>query len=422
MNNSFLPAIVFAACLSVVAAAFVISPDSGTPTPQAEIESANDDSQSGTTPPKQDSRQQNGSEDLPPVIVEEPAETPQGMVWIPGGEFIMGTDYRPAPGKPNPDRIKPDEYPPHRVEVDGFWMDITEVTNAEFKRFVDETGYVTFPERKPKREDFIGAVPDINEIPEENLVPGSLVMNYEFDQEKLVRGVPNWEYQVWTYRRGANWKHPEGPDTDIKDRMDHPVVHVTYEDAQAYCEWAGKRLPTEAEYEYAALGGKKKQKYFWGNDLVPDGQYNANFWQGDFPTKNDHLDGFPKTSPVRTFQANGYGLYDIAGNAWEWCSDFYRPDYYAYSPVRNPQGPKNSFDPQEPGQVKRTMRGGSFLCNTNNCTGYRIAARMRGEVTSAAFHHGFRCVVDSNMVEEYQNAPRTQLVASKPDESTESTE
>lgn len=401
--NNFLPGILFAACLCVLAAAFVFQPSSSINN-DAEIPTANLNSDGNNSQQENDN-----TSSLQPVIVKEPAETPADMVWIKGGEFMMGNKFRADGTKPNPDKIKPDEFPPHRVELDGYWMDITEVTNAEFKRFVDTTGYVTFAEKTPKREDFIGVVPDINEIPAENLVAGSLCMNYEFDQENLVRGVPNWEYQVWEYRHGANWKHPEGPDTNINDRMDHPVVHVTYDDAIAYCKWAGKRLPTEAEFEYAARGGKTNYKYFWGKELVPEGKYVANYWQGDFPTKNDHLDGFPKTSPVKTFPANEYGLYDIAGNVWEWCNDFYRVDYYAVSPVRNPQGPEDSFDPQEPGLVKRTMRGGSFLCNTNNCTGYRITARMRGEVTSAAFHQGFRCVVDTTMIDIYKNAPRQKL-------------
>lgn len=340
--------------------------------------------------------------ELPPLIKQPPSgiEPPPGMVWVPGDRFIMGTNFRPAPGKPNPDRIKHDEYPAHPVEVDGFWMDATEVTNAEYKRFVDTTGYVTVAERKPKREDFIGQVPDITQIPEENLVAGSLVALDHVDPEQLKKDHVNWEYQAWRYVPGANWKHPLGPESSIEDKMDHPVVHVAFEDVIAYCDWSGKRLPTEAEYELAARGGKD-QKYFWGNELIPNGKYMCNYYQGEFPIKNDNEDGFPYTSPVKSFPPNAFGLYDIAGNVWEYCSDFYHLDAYSNAALRNPQGPKQSYDHREPWAVKRVIRGGSFMCNTNNCTGYRVGARMSGEVGSAAFHQGFRCVVDTKMINEF---------------------
>lgn len=350
-----------------------------------------------------------------PLITSAPQESPDGMSWIPGGEYTRGVEQFPAAIKSsnNPDKIKPDEYPAHQVIVDGFYMDQTEVTNAEFKRFVDATGYVTSAEIAPKREDFIGMVEDVNLIPEENLVPGSICFNENFDKTKLVRDVPLWEYQLWEYRKGANWKQPEGPGSSIEKRMNDPVVHVTYADALAYCEWAGKRLPTEAEWELAARGGHNDWKYPWGNELTPDGKHMSNVWQGEFPVENTVADGFKRASPVKTFPPNPYGLYDMAGNVWELTSDFYDVEYYKQSPIRNPRGPSKSNDPQEPNIVKRVTRGGSFMCNSNYCTGYRVGARMRNDEDSAAFHQGFRCVVDTQMMNAYLTAPRQTAVQAK---------
>jgi formylglycine-generating enzyme len=318
-------------------------------------------------------------------IAKPAGPAPKDMVWISGGTFTMGDDDGP-----------PDEGPPHSVTLDGFWMDKTEVTNAQFKAFADATHYLTIAERTPKREDFRGQVPDINAIPAENLVAGSICFNEHFDRRTLTKDDPLWPYQVWKYVKGANWRHPEGPNSTIDDRMQHPVVHVSWDDALAYCKWAGKRLPTEAEWEYAARGGLKTAAYPWGNDLVQNGKWMLNIWQGEFPDKNDVKDGFATTSPVASFAANGYGLYDMAGNVWEWCSDFYRPDYYRYSPLRNPQGPSDSYDPNEPTYVKRVQRGGSFMCSDNYCRGYRVAARMKGTPDSGTFHTGFRCVKTGN--------------------------
>jgi formylglycine-generating enzyme len=316
-----------------------------------------------------------------PPLVKPPGPAPQGMVWIPGGSFTMGDDDGP-----------PDEGPSHSVTLDGFWMDKTEVTNAQFKAFADATGYRTIAERTPKREDFSGQVPDINAIPAQNLVAGSICFNEHFDRRTLTKDDPLWPYQVWKYVKGANWRHPEGPNSTIDDRLQHPVVHVSWDDAVAYCKWAGKRLPTEAEWEYAARGGLKGAAYPWGNDLVQKGKWMLNIWQGEFPDKNDVKDGFATTAPVASFSPNGYGLFDMAGNVWEWCGDFYRPDYYRYSPLRNPHGPSDSYDPNEPTYVKRVQRGGSFMCSDNYCRGYRVAARMKGTPDSGTFHTGFRCV------------------------------
>ncbi len=305
-----------------------------------------------------------------------------------------------------------DETPVHNVTLDGFWIDKTEVTNAEFQKFVEATGYKTIAERTPKREDFIGQLADVSVIPEENLKPGSICFNENYDRKTLTRDHPLWPYQVWQYVKGANWRYPEGPESSIDDRLNHPVIHVSWDDAAAYCKWAGKNLPTEAEWEYAALGGKNGQTYPWGNELQPSGKWMANIWQGNFPDTNEVLDGYKTTAPVGTFPANGYGLFDMSGNVWEWCSDYYRPDYYANSPDRNPFGPTDSYDPNEPGMVKRVQRGGSFMCSDNYCIGYRTSARMKGTPDSGTFHCGFRCVVRARDFETYRNAPANKSAAS----------
>ena len=331
----------------------------------------------------------------PPLLTEAPGPTPPGMVWIPGGQFLMGSAIPDSDG--NPDKLKQDEFPQHPVIVDGFWMDETAVTNAQFREFVDATGYVTSAEIPPKREDFLGIVPDVSLIPEENLVAGALVFNSDFDRDTFRTDFQGWELQAWKYQPGANWKHPTGPDSSLDGLDSHPVVNVTYADCVAYCQWAGKRLPTEAEWEYACRGGEQGRKYPWGDELLPDGQYLCNFWQGSFPLERKNDDGFLETAPVKAYPPNGYGLYEMSGNVWEWVNDFYRQDYYRYSPRRNPTGPVASFDPHEPLTEKRVSRGGSFLCNLNNCTGYRCAARMRSDVSSASFHTGFRCVISPRL-------------------------
>jgi formylglycine-generating enzyme len=286
------------------------------------------------------------------------------MVWIPGGRFYMGTD----------DPRFPDARPVHEVEVDGFWMDATEVTNAEFARFVRETGYVTVAERQPDPKDFPNAS-------KEQLVPFSPV----FSTALAERG-------GWELVPGACWHAPEGPGSTIKGREDHPVVHVCWLDAVAYARWAGKRLPTEAEWEYAARGGLDRKRFVWGDEERPGGKWQANIWQGRFPFENTAEDGFAGTAPVASFPPNGYGLYDMAGNVWEWCADWYRPDYYKNSPRKNPPGPADSYDPQEPGAPKRVQRGGSFLCSEDFCSRYLPGTRGKGEVKSGGCHIGFRCV------------------------------
>jgi formylglycine-generating enzyme len=306
-----------------------------------------------------------------------PGPAPKGMVWIPGGTFWMGCD----------DCGMPDAMPVHLVSVAGFWMDATPVTNAEFASFVRETGYVTVAERPLSPKDFPG-------VPADKLVPGSAV--FVQPGEKVPLDNP---MQWWRYVPGANWKHPEGPNSSIDQRGDHPVVHVAYEDAAAYLKWSGRRLPTEAEYEFAARGGLDRQRYAWGNDLKPNGQWPANIWQGHFPSANAGEDGHQGTSPVTAFPANGFGLYDVGGNTWQWCSDWYRGDYYqtlaaSAAPSRNPTGPGESFDPDEPGAAKRVVRGGSFLCSDRYCTRYLVGSRGKAEVSSGASNLGFRGVLN----------------------------
>ena len=279
----------------------------------------------------------------------------------------------------------PDALPAHRVTVDGFWMDRTPVTNAEFQRFVDATGYVTVAERKLNPKDFPG-------VPTDKLVPGSAVFR------PTVHPVPlddplTW----WQYTPGASWKHPDGPDSTIQGRENHPVVHVAFDDAMAYAKWSGRRLPTEAEFEYAARGGLDRNRYPWGNELTPGNKAVANTWQGQFPAKDTGEDGYVGTSPVQAFPANGFGLYDMGGNVWQWCADWYRPDYYnvlaaAGSVSHNPQGPADSFDPLEPGAAKRVLRGGSYLCTDQYCARYLVGSRGKSEISSGASNLGFRLV------------------------------
>ena len=305
------------------------------------------------------------------------------MVWIPGGEFSMGaqdpTDMHDAVGM----QATEDSRPVHRAYVDGFWMDATEVTNAQFASFVKATGYVTVAERKPRVEDFPGAKP-------EDLVPGSVMFSPPNHAVPLTN-----ELAWWSYVPGVNWRHPSGPSSSIQGKDRWPVIHVAYEDALAYARWAGKRLPTEAEWEFAARGGLTGQLFPWGNALKVADRWMANSHQGHFPDHDSGADAFPGLAPVAQFPANGYGLHDVAGNVWEWVSDWYRPDYYsqlAGGVARNPQGPTDSFDPSEPGLKKRVHRGGSFLCTDQFCSRYMVGTRGKGEISTGTNHLGFRCV------------------------------
>jgi formylglycine-generating enzyme required for sulfatase activity len=307
----------------------------------------------------------------------------EGMVWIEGGTFVMGAEDQEG---------RADEYPSHNVKVKGFWIDATEVTNKQFQQFVDATGYVTTAEKAPDWNELKKQLPPGTPKPPDSvLVAASLV----FVQQPAAVGLGD-PSMWWTWKKGASWRHPQGPGSTIKGKENFPVVHVSWDDAMAYCKWSGKRLPTEAEWEYAARGANRA-KYPWGNEDVEDHQPKANTWQGKFPSLNTTWDGFDNTSPVKSFQSNSYGLYDMAGNVWEWCADWYQHDYYkkiGQSLVENPAGPSSSFDPDEPTVPKKVVRGGSFLCNASYCKGYRVSSRMKTATDTGLEHTGFRCVAD----------------------------
>ena len=329
---------------------------------------------------------------------------PKGMVWIPGGDFLMGS---------NDPLARPDEVPVHRVRVSGFWMDTTEITNAQWAEFVNATGYKTVAERPVDWEELKKQVPEGTPKPDEKmLLPGSLVFTPP-DHPVDLRAYEQW----WTWTTGANWRHPDGPQSSIEGKDNFPVVHIAYEDAVAYAKWAGKRLPTEAEWEFAARGGLDGKVNVWGNEPVD--AKRCNIWQGHFPDKNTAEDGFARSAPVKSFPPNGYGLYDMAGNVWEWCSDLYRPDTYARQMLEldrraaeavksgaaptadaferiiiNPTGPAKSYDPRNPGSIEsRVHRGGSFLCNDSYCASYRPSARMACPTDTGLQHLGLRCVM-----------------------------
>jgi sulfatase modifying factor 1 len=296
-----------------------------------------------------------------------------GMVWIPGGRFWMGTDRMP------------DAQPVHPVEVNGFWMDRTDVTNEEFARFVRATHYITIAERPLDPKEFPS-------LAAKDLAPGSAVFTAPSGPISLDDPLV-W----WKFVKGANWRHPEGPQSNLRGKEKYPVVHIAWSDAEAYAKWAGKRLPTEAEWEFAARGGRDRQDYPWGNELKPGGKWKANTYQGHFPDKNTSEDGYVGVAPVASFEPNDFGLYDMSGNVWQWVSDWYRPDYYAQlgqdgQAALNPQGPPDSFDPLEPGVWKRVQKGGSFLCTDQYCERYMPGARGKGDADTGTNHVGFRCV------------------------------
>ena len=302
-----------------------------------------------------------------------------GMVRIPGGTFRMGSD-----------RHYPEEAPSHRVTVDGFWIDRTPVTNRQFTRFVIETGHKTFAEIPPDPKDYPGALPHM-------LYAGSLV----FERPHSTYDLRDWS-QWWTFMKDANWRHPYGPQSNINVLNDHPVVHVAYADAFLYARWAGKDLPTEAEWEFAARGGLDGAEFAWGDEFTPDGVHMANTWQGEFPLHNLHEDGYERTSPVTAFPPNGYGLHDMIGNVWEWTADWYTPRHEADAPKaccipENPRGGREegSYDPRQPNVKipRKVIKGGSHLCAPNYCRRYRPAARHAEAIDTSTSHLGFRCVV-----------------------------
>lgn len=323
-------------------------------------------------------------------------EVPEGMVWIPGGEFTQGA----VEG----DKMAVNhEKPAHRVAVDGFFMDETEVTNAEFREFVDATGYKTVAEREIYWEDIKTQLPPGTPKPHDSLLqPGSLIF------KKTKTSVPNlYDYsQWWEWKVGTSWKHPQGPGSSIEGKEDYPVVHIAYEDAVAYSEWAGKRLPTEAEWEYAAKGGLKNAIFSWGNDPNKLSE-NANTWEGEFPTENTQEDGYENKAPVKSYPPNNYGLYDIMGNVWEFTQDWYNTGYYeeleSHGLAVNPQGPENPYNPNNPQIAEKIIKGGSFLCAASYCASFRPSARMANSLDSSQEHLGFRTVVTEEMLKQLKD-------------------
>lgn len=307
-----------------------------------------------------------------------------GMIKLDGGEFLMGASDKS--GKPN-------EYPQHAVKVDAFYIDATEVTNAQFKEFVEETGYITTAERPLDWEELKKQLPEGTPKPADSMLVASSLVFKNTRGPVALNNASKW----WEWTKGADWKHPEGPSSSIVGKETYPVVHVSWDDANAYANWAGKRLPTEAEWEYAAKGGLKEQPYPWGSEAPYEGNPKANTWDGKFPYFNNKLDGYANLSPVKAFDANGYGLYDMAGNVWEWCSDNYNEDYYTTfekgQVADNPLGAEKSYDSNQPVSILKVTKGGSFMCNESYCSGYRVSSRMSSSPDTSLMNTGFRCVV-----------------------------
>jgi sulfatase modifying factor 1 len=315
------------------------------------------------------------------------------MVWIPDGEFTMGAEVADFMNNwPFIARSRVDERPLHRVKLDGFWISRTPITNQEFKNFIDSTGYITTAEKPIKLEDIMKGLPPGTPPPEkQSLEPSSMVFTSP-ERTIQINNVLSW----WRWQKDANWRQPEGPGSSIENRMDHPVVQISYYDALAYADWKEMSLPTEAQWEYAARGGHEQQMFTWGNTPIDNTNPQINIWQGSFPYNNTLNDGYEATSPVTAFPPNDYGLYDMSGNVWEWVTDWYHNREYSMrlslGTVENPIGPKTSYDPDEPYLAKRVIRGGSFLCNDSYCSGYRPGARMKTSPDSSANHTGFRVV------------------------------
>ncbi|MGM5469567.1 formylglycine-generating enzyme family protein [Flavobacteriaceae bacterium LMO-SS05] len=317
---------------------------------------------------------------------------PKGMVWIQGGAFEQGAVAQDHMALPH-------EKPQHPVTVDGFFMDETEVTNAQFAEFVKATGYLTTAERSVDWEELKKQLPKDTPKPHDSILqPGSLTF------KKTKSSLPNlYDFsQWWHWSLGANWRHPSGKHSSIEGKENYPVVQISFEDAQAYCKWAGRRLPTEAEWEYAARGGKENTIFFWGDDKTQLSKM-ANSWEGEFPVSNTLEDGYENLSPVKSFPVNGYGLYDMAGNVWEWTSDWYNTNYYRHladlkERVLNPRGAEKAFNPNNPYLEEKVIRGGSFLCSESYCASYRVSARMASSPDSSLEHLGFRTVATPDML------------------------
>lgn len=328
------------------------------------------------------------------VLKEKPKniQTPEGMVWIDGKTFTQGAKATDAYAMPR-------EKPAHEVTVDGFFIDIHEVTNEEFKKFVDATDYVTVAERPIDWEVMKKELPKGTPKPHDSILqPGSLIFNKEVNAKVNMSNYTQW----WTWKVGANWKQPEGNGSSIEGKENYPVVHVAYEDALAYCKWANRRLPTEAEWEAAAQGTQKDAIYTWGNDTSQLNE-KANTWQGTFPTENLSKDGFTYIAPVGSYAPNSVGTYDMLGNVWEWTSDVYNMNYYKSldptKPVVNPKGADTYYNPQNPYQVEMIMKGGSYLCHDSYCASFRISARMSTSKDSGSDHLGFRTVATVKMLQ-----------------------
>lgn len=323
-----------------------------------------------------------GDEDPGQAAIPSGKVSHENMAWIPGGTFEMGATDREG---------RPDEYPAHQVTLKGFWMDRHEITNAQFAQFVAATGYLTTAERKPDWNEMKKQLPEGTPKPPDSvMVPGSLVFSPPSYPVPL-----NNPARWWKWVPGADWKHPAGPHSSITGKENYPVVAVSWEDASAYARWAGKRLPTEAEWEFAARGGQSEQKYPWGDEDPEKGKPKANTWQGSFPDENTGWDGYNGLAPVMSFASNGYDLYDMAGNVWEWCSDWYDAGYYRSltgGTTADPAGPAQSNDPMQPTIPVRVIRGGSFMCNPSYCKGYRVTSRMMSSEDSGLQNLGFRCV------------------------------
>ena len=318
-------------------------------------------------------------------------ETPDGMVWVEGKSYTKGA-------KQNDDYAMMREKPSHEVYIDGFYIDITEVTKNQFKKFVNETGYLTIAERQIEWDEMKKSLPPGTPKPHDSILqPGSLIFN---DQIKTVENMQNY-FQWWRWQKGANWKAPKGPGSSIENKGSYPVVHIAYEDAKAYCEWANRRLPTEAEWESAAQGNYKNAVFPWGDDVNLLNS-NANTWQGNFPIKNESIDGYEMIAPVKSFPANSIGIFDMVGNVWEITGDLFNVNYYseisAETELKNLKGASSCYNPSNPYEIQYVMKGGSFLCHDSYCASYRISARMGVSIDSGSDHTGFRTVATPEML------------------------